>query len=244
MKRRHIGSVVLLLVLSLAARVPAGELEWKSSDIGSPAAAGGHETDGRSVKVCGAGKGATSQRDQLHLAWVSVTGDVEIVARVAAVDAGAAAGIMLRADSAEDAPMAGVLYARAAADGQEISAFRQVGRDPEGRYKSRSHGSRTHLAPPVWLKLCRIGNDYAAFRSADGVAWVMIQNNSGGSLHGGGRCRRGCLSAAAMPPGPRRRCSTASRSPHRRARCAAVGWATRSGRIQRAMSRATSGRCT
>ena len=72
---------------------------WTNSDVGSPAVAGRARVASGLFTVDGAGA-AGGTRDELHLVWLQITGDVEVIARVnnlETIDAGTKAGIMIRA---------------------------------------------------------------------------------------------------------------------------------------------------
>src|SRR5262245_57901355 len=97
-------SFVLALLLPgiLLAQAPATSAlppGWFSVDIGLPPVAGSEQMDAGVLSVSGGGAGIGDLADQFHYVYAQVTGDVDLMARVNAVELineGTAAGVMIR----------------------------------------------------------------------------------------------------------------------------------------------------
>ena len=140
---------------------------WNNSDIGSPAADGDAAAASGVFTVDGAGRiGGTA--DEFHFAYQQIKGDVELTARVTNledVDPWTKAGVMIRNG----------LGARAR------HAFMFVSSDRGAKFaRRRTAGARTlrssggAAAAPVWLRLVRAGNEFSAYRSANGSSWTLV----------------------------------------------------------------------
>jgi PA14 domain len=145
--------------------LPAG---WKSEDIGSPALNGSARFDGSRWSVTGAGANIWGSNDEFQFAHEAINGDSTLVARVDSMDnthAWAKAGLMVRAGTGESAQFAGV--------------YRTPGNGVVFEWRSRYRSAPESVAipvgdGPVWLKLVRRGNSFAAYYSTDGNTWNRI----------------------------------------------------------------------
>lgn len=145
--------------------LPSG---WSTADIGAPAPEGSVAyLSGRFV-ARGGGADIWGTSDQFRFVYRRMSGDVDLVARVASViaaDVWSKAGVMIRASLRPDAAHASVF-----ASGARGLAFQ---RRPATALPSL-HTAGGAGAAPVWVKLERRGTAVTAFRSADGVSWTMI----------------------------------------------------------------------
>jgi hypothetical protein len=141
---------------------------WSDADLGHQRVRGlSTEADGALI-VTGGGTGIGDTLDQFHFTYQRVTGDVDIVARLLAVDGDhplALAGLMIRAALQPTAAHASLLG--------EVS--RPVS------FKRRLSDGWTSIAtktafPSVgsWLKLERRGQLISAYVSNDGANWAFI----------------------------------------------------------------------
>ena len=172
--RRTAAAVFLVAAVfcSVSGRGQEQRHDWTGTDVGRPGQPGRHTLDGRVLTVTGAAAGLNaSGEDQLHFVSVPAQGDVEVVARLAGFDSGARAevGLMLRpADEAPGGPVAGVVFSpEASGETPPRNVVEVRGRQPGNRYAPVVYGTPTPLAPPLWLKLVRVGGDFAAYRSTD-----------------------------------------------------------------------------
>jgi len=134
--------------------------------------------------VSGSGADIWGNSDQFHYAYMQLTGDGEISARV--VDNGegtngwAKGGVMIRETFATDSKH--MIMALTGGEGGGI-AFQ--GRQTTGAASSGFHGDVT-ASPPHWVKITREGNTITGYASADGVEWTPFTDaspdNSGGEM--------------------------------------------------------------
>jgi hypothetical protein len=174
----------LCLMIGLFCR-PASA--WTDVEIGAPTTPGGSSVTGGAVTLTGAGAGEVrSGADQLHYTYQPHPGgDVEIIARLTAFTGvpHAGAGLMLRESPDATATTASVSYKfqDSTTNGDVIAATaRDQARGVAARVKTR-------LSLPLWLRLVRVGPNFAAYKSPDGVLWSMIGNTSGGPFTPAGR---------------------------------------------------------
>ena len=157
------------LKVTKAAALPAGQ---QSRDIGAPAVAGSTTYASGQYTVKAAGKDIWDVADQFHFVYQQVTGDVQIVARVASIVntyTWAKAGVMVRESLAADARHA--LMAVSAASG---NAFQR--RPTPAAYSVNTSGGAG--TAPGWVKLVRTGDLFEASRSADGVTWTRVSSDT------------------------------------------------------------------
>ena len=167
---------VLLALCTLTAHAT-----WLDIDIGSPTVAGSHTENGSVLTVTGAGTGEKSSgSDQLHYTYqTNAGGDIDIIARISAFsgNAHARAGIMLRTDNAATTTTAATTFAYQDDSSGKHNVF-ETARDQTLGYGSYN-GLTTKIALPIWIRLVRIGKNFASYRSPDGVIWSMMTNTSG-----------------------------------------------------------------
>jgi hypothetical protein len=153
------------LVISSRAALPAG---WVSEDIGAPAKPGAGNFASGIWTVTGGGADIWNTADQFQFAHTNLSGDGAIVAQVlsqTSINPFAQSGVMLRNDntagSAEASvsitPTSGVTFRYRLANGA-----------------STAQSIVSGVAAPVWLRLVRSGNSFAASYSSNGVTWFPI----------------------------------------------------------------------
>ncbi len=141
---------------------------WLATDIGSPAVGGSATYASGTFTISGAGADIWGSADQFHFAYRTLTGDGEIVARVATLQntsSWAKAGVMMRetltATSrnafASVTPGNGLAFQRRATTG--------------GSSTITSVGTGT---APYWVRLVRQGSKFSAYRSTTGTSWTLI----------------------------------------------------------------------
>ncbi|HTK75148.1 MAG TPA: NF038122 family metalloprotease [Gemmataceae bacterium] len=140
---------------------------WSSRDLGTVTKIGGVSVSGGTVTVRGAGADIFGLRDSGYFYYQSLSGDGEIVARVAGVGNAspfAKAGVMIRQGVNTDSR----------------NAFLAVTRSSGIRFTSRTAAGKTTDsiastgAAPVWLRLTRSGSTFTAYKSPDGTHWSQI----------------------------------------------------------------------
>jgi regulation of enolase protein 1 (concanavalin A-like superfamily) len=145
--------------------LPSG---WATGNIGNPAVAGSASYSAGTFTVRGAGADIWGTSDQFTYAYRQVTGDVDVIARVATLsgpDNWSKAGVMVRASLA--------------ASSAHASMFTSVAKGHAFQRRPATGMSSLHTAggtgtAPVWLKLERRGSALTAFRSSTGTSWTMI----------------------------------------------------------------------
>ena len=149
--------------------LPAGQ---QSVDLGSPAIAGTASYSAGRYTIKAGGVDIWSTSDQFHFVYQALTGDAEVIARVASLtsaNAWSKAGIMIR-----EALTAQSRHASMFASVSKGYAF-QRRPDTGGLSVHTSGGSG---APPGWVRLVRTGDRFDAYRSADGVSWTTIGSDT------------------------------------------------------------------
>jgi regulation of enolase protein 1 (concanavalin A-like superfamily) len=145
---------------------------WSDQDVGAPTVAGRASVTGGTFSVTGAGTDIWDVSDQFHFVYQPLTGDGEIVARVASVqntDAWAKAGVMVRATLTGGSPNAvaqvtagnGVTFQQRGAAGGASTYVQGPGR-----------------VAPQWVRLVRSGNTLTGYTSVDGAAWTVLSSTT------------------------------------------------------------------
>jgi len=158
---------------------------WNSQDVGPTATTTFVRFEADSVRLSSAGRGsavetaprrftggkahgARRQDGGFHFVYRSMRGDGEIVARVvprAGIITGDA-GLVVRRDLTEDAPMAFV--------GNASSPSVSMRRGPHGgRQRANAATAEERTGGPYWVRLVRRGDTVTAFRSQDGREWAL-----------------------------------------------------------------------
>lgn len=156
------ASIASLLVAPL---LPGG---WESSDIGSPGLPGFARYSAGTFAVEAAGADIWNASDQFRFTYQPVSGDVDLVARVASLASGdnwTKAGVMVRESLAPDAAHASVFMT-----GAKGVAFQR--RLSTGLPSVHTSGGAYDV--PGWIKLERRGDVVTALFSADGLLWTVI----------------------------------------------------------------------
>ncbi len=159
-------SVVEKFTTSTTQALPA---PWTSMDIGAVGLAGSATHSNGVFTIKGAGADIWGTDDSFHFVHQPVTGDVNIVARVTAVQNTheyAKAGIMLRGSLATNAPHVILSYM----PGGEIEFMTRSSTGAQTTYPTRVSGASL----PVWLRLTRTGAQVTGYWSTNGTAWIQI----------------------------------------------------------------------
>jgi hypothetical protein len=169
MKPLRAASLILLTLIFVTMRahaaLPSG---WVSEDIGSPALAGqANEVNGL-WNVIGGGADIWNNADQFQLTHTNLNGDGIITAQVwqqTSTNGWAQAGVMFRNDNTAGAA--------------EASCSLTPGNGVTFRYRLSAGAATsqtwiTGVTTPVWVRLVRTSNHFAASYGSDGVSWLPI----------------------------------------------------------------------
>ena len=156
--------------LSKVMVVGNGKLDagFAAADVGRPLVAGGSWLSGGTAILDGAGSGIRGASDQFRYVYRSVSGDMDVVTRVVAVDSrapAAQAGIMIRQNRAAGSANVSLVVSRQG----EISFTGRLLKDGATITRTKAAAS-----VPRWLKLTRRGATLTALRSSDGIDWTTI----------------------------------------------------------------------
>jgi phosphatidylserine/phosphatidylglycerophosphate/cardiolipin synthase-like enzyme/regulation of enolase protein 1 (concanavalin A-like superfamily) len=141
---------------------------WASQDIGAVGLAGSAGESNGTFTLQGAGADIWGTADGFHFAYRQISGDAEIVARVASVQGShhwVKAGVMIR-ESLAAGSRHGIMLVSTA---RGLAFQRRV----------QTNGTSTHTdagagTAPAWVRLVRTGNRIDAYRSSNGSSWVLV----------------------------------------------------------------------
>lgn len=150
----------------------AVESLWSNQDIGDVGLAGSTSIANGVFTLTGAGADIWNAADAFHFTYQRLTGDGEIVARVATVSAGNAwhkVGVMIRNDLTPGSAHGLMLVSSA----KGLAFQRRV----------VANGISTHtagppLTAPQWVKIARTGNAITASWSSDGSTWNVVGSDT------------------------------------------------------------------
>ena len=158
-------AAILAAASSALAQLPPG---WSDADIGSPSQTGSASYSAGNWSVSGGGGDIWNTADQFNFCYTNSTASAVIMVRITSVeetDPWAKAGVMFRDDTT-----AGAMFAMAVATPGNGVNFQW--RNSTGGECGYSQVGGVNA--PVWVKLVRNGNDFAAYYSPDGAAWSPI----------------------------------------------------------------------
>ena len=148
--------------------VTAFPAPWANQDVGGTGLAGSASLTAGTFTVAGSGSDIWGTTDGFQFVSQPVSGDTQIVARVATTqNTGpyAKAGVMLRESTAAGA-------AHVLLDVRPNGSIEFMSRPSTGAATSFIAGGT--LTVPGWLKLTRSGSTVTGFVSANGIAWSQI----------------------------------------------------------------------
>ena len=147
---------------------PAPAPGMSSADVGAPAIAGTTSFNSGTYTIRAGGTDIWDTSDQFHYAYTQVTGDVDLIARVASLaqsDIWAKAGVMIRESLAANSRHAMAMTSADRGHGFQ----RRI--DTAGWSEHTQGGDNT---APMWLRLVRSGSLFQAYRSSDGNNWTTM----------------------------------------------------------------------
>jgi len=145
--------------------LPSG---WGDSDIGAVGQAGGASYNNGTFSVSGAGADIWNSADAFNYAYESLSGDGQLVARVASVEntaAWAKAGVMVR--NTLDANSAYALMLVSAGKGLAFQYRTSAG-------ASAAQAAQISGAAPTYVKIVRSGSTMSGYTSSDGSTWTLV----------------------------------------------------------------------
>lgn len=163
-------SALLFLIQCFMSIIGHADEVWANQDIGSVGVGGSSAYDAvnDTFSVTGSGVTMAGVSDGCQFSYISLSGNVEVIARVASLSGSngySEAGIMFRESNTSDAR-----YVRVAVSQQNGVTF---------GYRAIS-GSQAisvlgeSVSAPVWLRLVRSGATMAGYFSIDGTSWVLV----------------------------------------------------------------------
>ena len=155
--------------------VQAEDGNWVTGDIGSVGAAGFASMDGGTVIVGGSGADIWDTADAFRYVYRVISGDFEIAARVASVDAvdqWTKAGLMVRASADPWSAHASIFATPSTVKGVAFQRRPSAG-------AASLHTAGPAAAPPAWLRVTRQGSLVtAAWRDSTSAPWTVIGSDS------------------------------------------------------------------
>jgi hypothetical protein len=150
---------------------------WFDVDIGTVGAAGGANYNNTGIfSVSGAGSDIGGMADSLNFAYVNVTNNAVIIARLATEQLSGSdldkVGVMMRETTNANAQIQGLIV-----DLQLGSEARFPMRYGTGSSMQWQQISGSFPAP-VWLKLTRTNNVFTGYVSTNGAAWIPVGTNT------------------------------------------------------------------
>ena len=177
-----ISAGVSVRVTTVSLPPPSLPSPWQTQDIGAVGVAGTASASNGTFTVEGAGLDIWGTADAFRYVWQPITGDVNVVARVASIEyvhAWVKGGVMIRERLTADSPHA--LMAVTPGKGHAFQRRTAAG----GISTHTSGGAGT---APAWVKLERRGTRISAFVSANGTTWTLVGTETfamGGSAYVG-----------------------------------------------------------
>jgi len=180
-KLTYLTSFVLVLgLVGIASAVlPAG---WSMRDIGSPGAFGSTNYDSAegTWTVGGGGHDIWGSSDAFHFAYMPLSGDGQIIARVVDKGYGSNAwskgGVMIRETLEPDSRHVLMVVTGGNGKGKAFQC-----RPITGSSSLSSHGG-AQVSPPIWIKLTREGHLFTGYFSTDGVTWEQQPDGTDGYM--------------------------------------------------------------
>lgn len=153
---------------------------WSVADVGAVGGLGTTTASGGVFEVAASGSDLWSTADAFHLAYMRMTGDGEISARVDGLTAPAAANFALAAITMRESLDAGARHASLIVTSDGKAKFRR--RTATSGTTASDGPSAGSVSVPLWLRLVRQGQTFAAYISADGVEWQQVHTTQSVAL--------------------------------------------------------------
>jgi RHS repeat-associated protein len=144
---------------------------WLDQDVGSVGSTGSATYASSVFTITGSGTGIFSNADGMHFAYIPLSGNGSIIARVVS-EQGAynpQPGVMIR-ESLE----ANAANAFAGPVGSNSDAYVEFyDRPTPGAYTNQQSASQA-VTLPYWVKLTRSGATFSAYEAPDGINWTQV----------------------------------------------------------------------
>jgi len=144
---------------------------WLDQDVGSVGSTGSATYASSVFTITGSGTGIFSNADGMHFAYIPLSGNGSIIARVVN-EQGAynpQPGVMIR-ESLE----ANAANAFAGPVGSNSDAYVEFyDRPTPGAYTNQQSASQA-VTLPYWVKLTRSGTTFSAYQAPDGINWTQV----------------------------------------------------------------------
>ena len=164
---------VLFILTGSAVSAQTLPSPWVRTDIGSPQIAGRSTYSSGTFTITASGSDIWGTSDQFHFVYQPVTGDVEIVARIASITTQthrwAKTGVMIRESLTAQSPHAMMIGSAAA--GYAFQRRTQTAGSSDGTAGPAS-------SPPGWVRLVRKGDLFSAYYSTNGVNWQLVGSDT------------------------------------------------------------------
>lgn len=144
---------------------------WGCGDVGDPRTVGNQSLSGNTWTFQGAGTGIGDggMTDQFHYVWTTTTAGTTLSTQITAqqdTNAGATAGVMMRADTSDNAPY----YAALLTPGNGIQILcRTTKGTPAVTLATISSGTA-----PAYLRIARSGTTFSTYTSSNGSSWTPV----------------------------------------------------------------------
>jgi len=168
------SSAVSITVTAAAPPPPGLPSGWSAADIGATGATGSSSFSSGTFTVTGAGADVWGTADALQYAYVPLSGDGTIIARVASIEFVSnwtKVGVMIRNSLSPGAAQAFMLVAASPVKGVPFQR-----RTSDGDISTSSPGSQS--TAPHWVKLVRAGSVISGYESNDGVNWTLVGSDT------------------------------------------------------------------
>jgi hypothetical protein len=128
--------------------------------------------------VTGGGTRVSDSSADLHFAYLPVTGDATIIAKLASLsgsDSNARAGVLITETLSDSSKMQAMVVSNPSGDDEMYSFWRDAeasSHNPTGGSGTRTYNSQPDPKVPYWVKIERIGNRINSYSSPDGASWA------------------------------------------------------------------------
>jgi fibronectin type 3 domain-containing protein/O-glycosyl hydrolase len=160
-------SAPVAITVTAPSTLPTG---WSHGDVGAVGVSGDASYAGGTFTVSGSGADIWGTSDAFHFAYLPLTGDGSISARITGqtnTDPWARAGVMVRETLA-----AGSRHALAAITPGHGFSF--TSRSSAGGTSSYAFGGDGTIAGGAWVRVTRVGAVLTGYRSTDGTTWTSM----------------------------------------------------------------------
>jgi hypothetical protein len=130
---------------------------------------GSNYGSGSNDTVAGGGTGVAGTADSFRYDWTTLTGNGEIIAKVASTSGGSSssqAGVMIRSANAVNSPEVSLLFSN---NNTASMVDRTTTGGATSTVKTVSDGGVT------WVKLMRVGNTFSAY-TLSGSSWILVSS--------------------------------------------------------------------